>query len=226
MERSPGPLIASGRAADVYEFGEGQVLRRYKVEFNCEPEAEVMSYLYDHGVPVPRVFDARGRDLVMERLDGPTMIDAISRRPWTLRAMAHEMARIQRQLNAVAPPAGLACRFGDPIGVLHFDLHPVNIIMTSVGAKLIDFSSVMAGDPAADVAQSWVIMATSEIPGSAFERAIGALGRRALVSTYLRDAGRDRAREFLADVAQFRLGDVHVTNAERARIRALAERHG
>ena len=30
MTDEPGPLIASGRAADVYDLGDGTVLRRYR----------------------------------------------------------------------------------------------------------------------------------------------------------------------------------------------------
>ena len=219
-------MIASGRAADVFEFGEGRILRRYKVDFDCVPEANVMRYLFEAGAPVPQVFDASGRDIVMERLDGVTMIDAVTRDPRTLRPMARTLAQIQRQLNSIAPPAGLACLFGEPLGVLHFDLHPLNVMMTTSGPRIIDFSSVMAGDPAADVAQSWVLMATSQIPGSRVDRLVGGLGRRLMLKTYLASAGRERAQVFLGDVAKYRLGDVHVTDVERESIRRLARRHG
>ena len=76
----PGPLLGKGRSADVYDIGGGRVLRRYRPGGGrrrqvVEREALVMRHLAAHGFPVPAVFDADGADLVMERLDGRTMLD-------------------------------------------------------------------------------------------------------------------------------------------------------
>lgn len=63
----PGPLIAHGRAADVFDLGDGRVLRRYRsvpVDRLVEREAAVMTHLAAHGYPVPRVHDAAGADLI------------------------------------------------------------------------------------------------------------------------------------------------------------------
>ena len=38
----PGPLIGSGRAADVYALGDGKVLRRYRFARSCTAEAGLM----------------------------------------------------------------------------------------------------------------------------------------------------------------------------------------
>jgi aminoglycoside phosphotransferase (APT) family kinase protein len=90
----PGPLIGSGRAADVYALGDGQVLRRYKTAHSCAAEAELMRYLREAGYPVPEVFAVAGPDLVMQRLDGRDMLADLASRPWRAVAHARTLARL------------------------------------------------------------------------------------------------------------------------------------
>ena len=78
----PGPLLASGRAADVYDVGDGQVLRRYRGSGqNTAYETRVMRFVAEQGIRVPAVFELGphhlpDRDILMERIDGITMLDA------------------------------------------------------------------------------------------------------------------------------------------------------
>src|ERR1700743_1931148 len=93
----PGTLVGAGRNADVYDVGSGRVLRRYRdgrEARRVEAEAQVMACARASGVPVPEVFDVSGADIVMERAVGPTMLDAIARRPWTVRAQGALRARL------------------------------------------------------------------------------------------------------------------------------------
>ena len=80
--QTPGPLIGSGRSADVYALGDGRVVRRFRTPYDAQPEAELMRHLAAAGYPVPAVYDADGPDLVMERLDGRDMLADLGRRPW------------------------------------------------------------------------------------------------------------------------------------------------
>jgi aminoglycoside phosphotransferase len=84
---APGGLIASGRDADIFEFGPGRVLRRSRNGRSMATEARTMEFVRSHGYPVPEIFEVSddGTDLVMERIDGPTMVDAGAARPWNLR---------------------------------------------------------------------------------------------------------------------------------------------
>ena len=68
----PGPLVGSGRSADVYAIGADRVLRRYRLPLDVQAEATSCSTWTQAGFPVPKVYDADGSDLVMERLDGRT----------------------------------------------------------------------------------------------------------------------------------------------------------
>jgi hypothetical protein len=78
----PGPLIASGRDGDIFEFGPGRVLRRAKSGRVIEGEARIIAYAREHGYPVPDVYEVRagGTEIVMERIDGPMMADEIASR--------------------------------------------------------------------------------------------------------------------------------------------------
>ena len=69
--------LASGRDADVFALDDGRVLRRYRAGGDVAAEAAVMAYVADLGFPAPAVHEARGTDLVLERLDGPTMLAAL-----------------------------------------------------------------------------------------------------------------------------------------------------
>ena len=176
----PGPLLGHGRSADVYDLGDGRVLRRYRPEAVrdglVEREALVMRHLADHGFPVPAVHDASGADLVMQRLDGHTMLTDLERRPWRLGRHAEQWAELHRRLAAVPVgdlvERGVPARFGPPESILHLDFHPDNIMLTPDGPVVFDWTNATIGPAAADVAQSWIVGATSTVDGGAV---IGAL---------------------------------------------------
>jgi len=66
-----GPLLAAGREAEVYALDDRRVLRRYRRDADVTGEADATRYLAGLGYPVPAVHEAAGRDMVLERLDGP-----------------------------------------------------------------------------------------------------------------------------------------------------------
>ncbi|MDQ0952848.1 aminoglycoside phosphotransferase (APT) family kinase protein [Streptomyces phaeochromogenes] len=135
-----GRLLGSGRTADVYALddhhdhhdhnglgdrgrpgGGAWVLRRYRDGYGDAPaEAAVMEYVRAHGYPVPRVRAADARtDLVMERLYGPTLVEAVAAGQLTAGEAGSALARLLRDLHAIP-----ARRSTDPaVRVLHLDLH-------------------------------------------------------------------------------------------------------
>ncbi len=131
----PGPLIGTGRAADVYDVGNGKVLRRYRTDHDSTVEAAAMRAAWAAGYPVPEVFDADGRDLVMERLEGPTMLDVLGKRPWRYARIADQLADLHTRLAALQFDAcDLRVRFEPAECLVHLDLHPANVMLTSPGA--------------------------------------------------------------------------------------------
>ncbi|MGY3680802.1 phosphotransferase [Streptomyces sp. TE33382] len=158
-----GQLLGSGRTADVYALDGSWVLRRYRDSTDATPELAVMSYLSAFGFPVPRIGPpargARATDLVLQRLTGPTMAEALS--AGTLRAAEGGalLAGLLRELHAV--PARLS---PDPEEhILHLDLHPENVILTEGGPVVIDWSNTAEGPPGLDRAMSALILAQASL---------------------------------------------------------------
>src|SRR5688572_28940759 len=101
-----GGLLGSGRTADVYALDdEGWVLRRCRDGYGDAPaEAAVMEHVRGHGYPVPRVRPTRKRtDLMMERLSGPTMLQAFGDGLLGPRDAGATLARLLRDLHALPP---------------------------------------------------------------------------------------------------------------------------
>lgn len=223
------PLIGRGRAADVFDAGNGRVVRRYRTPHPGVVHREVvaMQHLRAHGAPVPEVFSADGDEMVMERLEGRSLMDMLKSRPWRAKAIGRQLAALQRQIHAI--PAGDIDlpRMGDGSAILHFDLHPDNVMVTAQGPVVIDWSNVAVGDPLADVMFSWMLMSTAEpdhVP--LLLRPVLRRIRRNLVAGFMEGTTIDEAaRKWVAIVCQRRLTDPNTTAAEKVNIEAFAVRH-
>lgn len=150
----PVPL-ASGRDADVFAIDNQRVLRRYREGGDVTAEAAIMAYLAGLGFPVPTVHEARGADLVMERLDGSTMLASFLAGELDAMAAANCLADLHHRLHAIPPRLGDR----DDVRILHLDLHPENVMLTSRGPVVIDWRNATEGPPDLDVALSAVILA-------------------------------------------------------------------
>jgi aminoglycoside phosphotransferase (APT) family kinase protein len=223
-------LLARGRAADVFADGPGRVRRRYRPgqdwpETNTvrstAQEAEVMRHARTNGFPVPEVFDAADREILMERIYGRSMLEDLARRPWLVRAHASRLAELHRQLHQISAPSSLGTKFGPERALLHLDLHPDNVILTADGPYVIDWTNAAAGPGAADVAQTWILMASSSIPGSAWLRTIGRIGRKLLVDSFLYHFDSSEVRTYFPAVARARMHDEHLQESERRVIEGM-----
>jgi aminoglycoside phosphotransferase (APT) family kinase protein len=193
-------VLAEGRASEILELGDGRVLRRFKAGGRPDREAEVMEHARAHGFPVPRVLEVREDSLVLERIDGTTMLAELRRRPWRLAGHAHTLAELHRRLHAIPFEGGR---------LLHLDFHPDNVLMAR-GPVVIDWANARAGDPALDVAMTWVICATSG----------GAMGRL-FTRFFLRHVDLRAARTGLEAAGELRIAVPNVTDDERERVRRL-----
>jgi hypothetical protein len=119
-----------------------------------------MRSVRDRGYPAPRVIDVSGTDLVLERIDGPTMLADLRRRPWRFRTHARTLARLHRELHSVPPPDFLR---GEGAAVLHLDLHPANVMLAGRGAVVIHWANAARGDPPLDVALTAVVVAGAPV---------------------------------------------------------------
>jgi tRNA A-37 threonylcarbamoyl transferase component Bud32 len=136
------------------------VLRRYRRRAVPQSEVAIMRYVRDRGYPAPRVIDVSGPDLTLERIDGPTMLEALRRSPWRFRTHARTLARLHRELHAIAPPEFLR---GEGDAILHLDLHPANVMLAARGPVVIDWANAARGDASLDIALTAVVLAGAPI---------------------------------------------------------------
>jgi aminoglycoside phosphotransferase (APT) family kinase protein len=190
--------IRQGRASSVADLGDGRVVR---TGGHPKREAEIMRLAEAHGVGVPVVHEVRSDALVMEFIPGGTMLERLRRRPWELWWAARVTADLHERVHAIPY---LDAR------LVHFDLHPENVLMGPDGPVLIDWTNARAGEPDADVALTWLIAETS-----------AGVGGRLFALAFRRLVGGAAIRRGFAAASAFRLADPHLTDAERMRVRAL-----
>lgn len=224
MTDTPGPLIGSGRAADVYDLGDGTVLRRYRgAHSDVEREAEVMRYVRSQGFPVPEVYSAAGADIVMERIEGRTMMSILGDAPVKVVSFARLLARLQASLAEIVAPDWLMAPGweSDSRGdrVLHLDLHPMNVMIAPAGPVVIDWTNAAGGPPGFDAALTSVVIQSYEATDIT-ER----IGQQFLVRAFQRARGRRLLEPYMAAACDHRLADPGVTPGERVAVAALRNR--
>jgi Ser/Thr protein kinase RdoA (MazF antagonist) len=203
-------LLARGRDADVFALDGRRVLRRYRAGGDTALEAAVMRHVAGHGYPVPRVYEADGPDLVLERVHGPTLLTALVSGEVAVRTGAELLADLHVRLHAVPPRPG-ACQ-----GVVHLDLHPDNVLL-GPGPVVIDWRNAVDGPPELDLAVTALIMALvasdpeHPMAGSAAE----------LMSAFAHLADGD-LRSGLPGAVQLRRADPNLSADEKARLEAAA----
>ena len=190
-----GKLLGTGRDNDVYEIDETWVLRRSREGWgDAVAEGVVMEHVRAHGYPVPRVrlSDSTPTELVMERLSGPTMLEACLAGSLGADEAGATLADLLRRLHTVPAPDSADRR------VLHLDLHPDNVMLTPQGPYVIDWSNTEEGRPGLDWGISAMILA---------QVAVG--------DEPIADAARAMLAALLADPS--RLTDDGLTEARRRR---------
>ena len=97
-----GALIGRGRTADVYAWGEGQVLKLLHAgvpEREARYEADATRRVRALGLAAPETGDClqvEGRwGIVFERVNGPVMMRATAKAPWRLATYARILAELQ-----------------------------------------------------------------------------------------------------------------------------------
>jgi aminoglycoside phosphotransferase (APT) family kinase protein len=148
--------IASGREADIFALDDRRVLRRYRRAADVTREAEAMAYAASHGFPVPAVYEAHGADMVLERLDGSTMLQAIVAGDLPMRDGAEILADLLRRLHEIPPRSQPTA---EQQCLIHLDLHAENVMMTRRGPVVIDWCNATDGEADLDTGLAALIMA-------------------------------------------------------------------
>lgn len=209
---SPVPM-ASGRDADVYALDAHRVLRRYRDGADATAEAAVMRHLGALGYPVPRVYSVDHADMVLERLDGPTMLRALATGQLGPHDGGRQLAGLQTRLHALPPRTSTVPRSR----ILHGDFHPDNVVLTQRGPVVIDWRNTTEGPPELEVALSAVILAqvavddADDLSGPA----------RAFLTAFLAHSSRNPLA-MLAEAVSTRRGDPNLSETEISRLEQAA----
>jgi aminoglycoside phosphotransferase (APT) family kinase protein len=199
--QQPGERVGIGRTAEVFAWGDGEIVKVLRPEFPDvlgENEAAVAARVTGLGLAAPRFVGTERVDgrfaLVYERLRGPSMLDELTRRPWSIDGLAREFAALHAQMHD-ASGAGLpdiAASLARQVGraaellgaaradavlarldglagggaICHGDMHPGNVIMVGSGPVVIDWLSATSGPPEADLARSEFLLTGSAVPGA------------------------------------------------------------
>jgi aminoglycoside phosphotransferase (APT) family kinase protein len=216
---SPGPLLASGRDSDIFEYGPGLVLRRSREGHSMAMEVRTMTFMREQGYPVPAVEELSddGFELVMERIEGVTMVEALGKAPWTVRRQGATLAELHRRLHEIEAPDFLPpAPVGTGSQVLHLDLHPLNVMIGPKGVFVIDWPNARRGDPDVDVGLAWVLMAAGQIPGGGAKARLMGFGRSLLVNGFLSHFDRDAVAGRLRQIVEMKVQDPHMSADEVA----------
>ena len=119
-----------------------------------------MAYVAGLGYPVPAVYEAQGSDMVLERLDGPTMAQALAAGDIGIPAGAGILANLLQTLHELPTWPGADQQ------IVHLDLHPENVMLTGRGPVVIDWCNATDGAADLDTALTAVILAQVATDGT------------------------------------------------------------
>ncbi len=107
-----GERLAEGRTAEVFAWGETQILKLYREWCPLswvEHEWRIARIVQEAGLDVPSVSEmiqTGGRGgLIYERVEGPTQLGLMLAKPWMLLGVARQLAALHAQIHQCAVPA-------------------------------------------------------------------------------------------------------------------------
>ncbi len=194
----PAALVGRGFTADVYAWGPGRVLKLFhpgQDRERSEREFRTTRAVHAAGLPVPaahELVEVAGRwGVVFERVEGPSLLDHVRARPWTLPWSVRLLAELHTRVHRCPAPGGLpthresiadritaaplsaearaAARrrlaaLPDGEVVCHGDFHPGNVLVTRRGPMIIDWGRAARGHPLGDVACTARLIRTAGLP--------------------------------------------------------------
>lgn len=101
-----GELLGKGMTAEVYKWGQDEVLKLFKEGYREEwimREAEIGRKIHEAGVPSPAVFDMVEIDgrkgIILQRIFGKSMLAILVKEPWRFHSFVQQLARIQHKIH-------------------------------------------------------------------------------------------------------------------------------
>lgn len=125
-----GPLLGQGRAAEIYAWGDDQVLKLFRGPWTgmAEREARVAQAACSSGVRTPRVLGLTQVDgrpgILFERIDSPSMLHSLVTWPWQVWRSARAFAGLHFAVHQCAVPGLTPAREAVEQGIRRADALP------------------------------------------------------------------------------------------------------
>jgi aminoglycoside phosphotransferase (APT) family kinase protein len=215
-----GARIGQGRTAEVVSWGENRALKLYYPGWPAsaaEAEYRQAQAVFESGAPAPAVdgvVEVDGRcGVIFERVDGPSLLNHTTARPWTIFHSARLMAELHARMHACRPsglpaqreqlqhkirdarplPEALKqaaltalAQLPDDSVLCHGDFHPDNIVLATHGPAILDWTEATGGNPLADLARTTLMMRHAALPPHLPGRRLIEAGRMLWYQLYLR----------------------------------------
>lgn len=213
-------LIARGFSAEVFSWGEGRVLKLFLPGFSsslADYEARCSAAVSRCALPVARLIERIEIDgrcgLVFEHVPGISGLELLGQKPFRIRGVLREMARVQNRINGHKAPEGLRSlheilaqhicvqpslsssertrilahldRLPEGEALCHADLHPGQILFSPEGVVVIDWANAARATPAADVARSCLLLSLGPPVRQPWLARLVRIGLGAVVHSYL-----------------------------------------
>lgn len=184
--------IGQGRTAEIFQWDENKVLKLFNHGIEKDDvgrEFQINRELSKHGMPVPDVFELVEYDnrlgIIYERINGQTLTELISSKPWRIFSEAKRFAETHRKfqkdvlydiprykvklMKSIEVSNLLELNLKDSLFkcieilpedemLCHCDFHPDNILISDGKVVVIDWMTGAKGDPIADIARTSVIL--------------------------------------------------------------------
>ncbi len=218
----PAGLINVGSEWELRHYGPDHVVRTTTQQLDLSREAEALEILASAEFPAPKLAQRLSTSsLVMERIDGPTMLEDLIARPWTLSRHAKNLARLHRALGMINAPADWE-RVSEGESLVHLDLHPGAIKMSNGRPVVLNWSRAARGSSAFDAAVTYVILRTAESNNSRLGRLLITSLRKRFARIFIKEFGTDEVLAHVREAAELRLLDINLSPNEREAVFALA----
>lgn len=217
-----GRLIGEGNTAEVYFWGENEILKLFRQKFPYEGvdrEYNVSKAVETLGLPVPKVgkmIEIEGRrGIIYEKITGSSMLELITKHPASVVNYSKHMAVLHNEMHQCKVEGlpkykealewnirhtellsetlrleilDLLEKLPESSYLCHGDFHPGNIISASDKSTILDWMTAAAGDPAADVARTLLLLTSGALPENlpAVVKVLITLVRKRMANTYLK----------------------------------------
>lgn len=185
----------------------------YEWQAVCAAQAAGLAvpHVYD------RVEEGGRLGIVFERVHGKTMLQLFREQPSQIFDLVRRMGQLHAQMHTISAPdlpqqkqvyhrsIGRAVKNGLPENMVepvqtilasledgcilcHADFHPDNIVLTERGPVILDWMTAQCGNPAGDIARTWLLLTMGRAPGeppkSAWMKILTRLAYRGYLAGY------------------------------------------